>query len=94
MKILDVQLDELRDRLVKRGIDVQLTSGAKQYLLQHGYDAQNGVRPMRRLIQDTLEDQIAVGLLEDRYNRGHIIRVGSKADDLTYDVESEAKMLH
>ncbi len=89
LRILDLQIDELRQRLIKRGIGVQLTPAAKQYLLNSGYDVQNGARPMRRFIQETLEDHIAVGLLEDTYNRGDVIKVGVKNDELVYSTENE-----
>src|SRR5690606_23712571 len=52
-KIIDLQINDLRDRLAKKGLGIQLTTKAKQYLLENGYDAKNGVRPLRRLIQDT-----------------------------------------
>lgn len=83
-RIIDLQIDELKKRLQKRGISLQLTKGAKQYLLAHGYDAKNGVRPMRRLIQDTIEDQLASDLLDDKYIKGDIVQIGSRDDALTY----------
>lgn len=89
MKILDLQLDELRERLVKHGLGLQLDSKAGHYLLKNGYDAQNGVRPMRRLIQDTIEDQIALKVLDNDYQKGDIIRVSAGKDDLTYTIENE-----
>lgn len=84
LRILDLQVDELRTRLVKHGVGVELTASAKDYLLAHGYDAKNGVRPLRRLIQDTLEDHIATALLEDTYQKGDIVRVSTKKDELTF----------
>lgn len=83
-RIIDLQIDELRSRLLKQGISVQLTKGAKDYLLDHGYDAKNGVRPLRRLIQDTIEDQMAVELLDQKYQKGDIVHVGTKDNELTY----------
>ncbi len=94
LRILDVQVEELRERLSKRGIGIQLTPQAKQHLLDNGYDAKNGVRPMRRLLQDTLEDNIATGLLEDTYNKGDVIHVTAKGKELVYSVKAEAKMLN
>lgn len=91
LKILEVQLDDLRQRLVKHGIRLQLTVPAKQHLLNNGYDATNGVRPMRRLIQDTIEDRIATGLLEDSFTKGDLVKVGVQTNELTYTVENEAK---
>lgn len=89
LRILDLQLDELRQRLVKHGLSLQVSAQAKQNLLDNGYDAHNGVRPMRRLIQDTLEDHIAVELLNDQYQKGVIVQVGTKKKDLTYTVAAE-----
>jgi ATP-dependent Clp protease ATP-binding subunit ClpC len=89
LKILDLQLDELRERLVKHGLGLQLTSKAKDYLLENGYDAKNGVRPMRRLLQDTLEDHVATELLDSKYQKGNIVKVTAKDKQLAYSIESE-----
>jgi len=89
LKILDIQLEELRTRLLKRGIGLQVSPKAKHYLMEQGYDAHNGARPMRRLLQETLEDAIAAGLLEDNYHTGDVVTVNTKqtkqkAIELTY----------
>lgn len=89
LHIIDLQIDELKSRLQKRGIGVQLTGAAKQYLLDHGYDAKNGVRPLRRLIQDTIEDHLALDLLDDKYLRGDIIQVATKKGELAYATSTE-----
>ncbi len=88
-KIIDLQIDELKARLQKRGLSVQLTPGAKQYLLEHGYDAKNGVRPLRRLIQDTIEDHVAYELLDEKYTKGDIIQIAAKNSNLIYATTSE-----
>jgi ATP-dependent Clp protease ATP-binding subunit ClpC len=88
-RIIDLQVAELSSRLQKQGIGVQLKTSAKQYLLDKGYDAKNGVRPLRRLIQDTLEDHIAVAVLEDKYEKGTIVQVGTKNGELTYTATTE-----
>jgi len=88
-RIIDLQIDELRSRLQKQGLSVQLTKTAKEYLLEHGYDAKNGVRPLRRLIQDTIEDQMAVELLDQHYQKGDIVHVGTKGSELTYTTANE-----
>ena len=95
LKILDLQLDDQRARLVKRGVGLKVSKAAKQYLLEQGYDALNGARPMRRLITETLEDSIAAGLLEDSYHKGDIVSVSAekkpKAEkpELTYIAQPE-----
>jgi ATP-dependent Clp protease ATP-binding subunit ClpC len=88
-KIIDLQIDELKVRLQKRGLSVQLTPAAKQYLLDNGYDAKNGVRPLRRLIQDTIEDKVALDLLDDKYLKGDIIQVAAKNGALSYATANE-----
>jgi ATP-dependent Clp protease ATP-binding subunit ClpC len=88
-RIIDLQIEELNKRLQKKGMAVRLTPATKQYLLDHGYDAKNGVRPLRRLIQDTVEDHIATELLNESYQKGDIISVGAQKDELTYSTLSE-----
>lgn len=88
-KILDLQIDELRQRLVKHGVGLELTNQAKQHLLDKGYDPKNGVRPMRRLIQDTIEDHLALELLDNKYHKGDILQISSKKDALTYGIANE-----
>ncbi len=88
-RVIDLQLDELRSRLQKHGLGLNVTTQTKQYLLEHGYDAKNGVRPLRRLIQDTIEDQVAVSLLSDQYQRGEIIKVSAKNGELAYAANAE-----
>jgi len=72
-----LQLDELNQRLIKKGISVDLTETAKNYLVEHGYDTKNGARPLRRLIQDTIEDYVTTGILDNSIIRGSIVQVSS-----------------
>jgi ATP-dependent Clp protease ATP-binding subunit ClpC len=88
-KIIDLQIEEVKKRVQKHGISIQLTAAAKQYLLDNGYDTKNGVRPLRRLIQDTIEDHIAFELLEDRVDKGSILQVAAKNGNLAYSSANE-----
>lgn len=83
-KILDLQLNELSKRLARKGIGVSLQAAAKRILLDKGYDAANGVRPLRRIIQDMIEDEIADGLLDERYAKGDIIKVSTSKGELVF----------
>jgi ATP-dependent Clp protease ATP-binding subunit ClpC len=85
--ILDLQLADLRSRLVKKGLGLQVDKHAREYLLEHGYDAMNGARPMRRLIQETVEDAIAGGLLADSYHKGDVVTVTTKTNKETKEPE-------
>ncbi len=86
--IINLQIDELRSRLQRRGIGIQANAAAKQYLLDNGYDAKNGVRPLRRLIQDTIEDHVATELLQEHYPKGTIISIGLKNNELYYSAKT------
>ncbi|MDB5181704.1 MAG: ATP-dependent Clp protease ATP-binding protein ClpC [Candidatus Saccharibacteria bacterium] len=88
-RIIDLQIDDLRKRLHKQGVGLEITTQAKQYLLEHGYDAKNGVRPLRRLIQDTIEDHVALELLNEKLSKGHILQVAAKQGELAYTAATE-----
>lgn len=84
LRILDLQLDELRSRLVKHGLGLEISKTAKDLMLEKGYDAKNGVRPMRRLIQEEIEDHIASGLLDESYQKGDVVSVAKKGNNLVF----------
>ena len=88
-RIIDLQIDELNKRLQKKGMAVRVTPATKQYFLEYGYDSKNGVRPLRRLIQDTVEDHIANQLLNEAYQKGDIITIGARKNELIYSTISE-----
>ncbi|MHB1864604.1 MAG: ATP-dependent Clp protease ATP-binding subunit [Candidatus Saccharimonadales bacterium] len=88
-KIIDLQIDDLKRRLIKHGIGVELSKHAKQYLLDNGYDVKNGVRPLRRLIENTIEDHLASELLKEKYSRGNIVKVNTRNGQLAYDLTAE-----
>ncbi|HET9411823.1 MAG TPA: ATP-dependent Clp protease ATP-binding subunit [Candidatus Saccharimonadales bacterium] len=87
--ILDIELAKLGKRLAQRHVAAWFSTSAKTHILQKGYDAQNGVRPLRRVIQDLVEDEIAAGLLAERYNRGDVIEVTTKKGELAFQVKPE-----
>lgn len=88
-KIIDVQIADLQTRLQRKKLGLTLSNTAKEWLLEKGYDAKNGVRPMRRLIQDSVEDHIAEELLAGKYNDGDVIKVTVKKDELSFLVIKE-----
>lgn len=88
-KIIDVQIQELRTRLQRQHIGIVLAPKAKEWLLEHGYDSKNGVRPLRRLIQDEIEDKLADGILSGRYSKGDVVMVGVKLGKLSFKSNKE-----
>lgn len=88
-KVLELQLAELNQRLGQsHEISLELTRRAKNYLIKHGYNAKDGVRSLRRVIQDKIEDELAEGLLKDLYQTGDIVRVDRQKDKLTFAKEA------
>jgi len=88
-KIFDNLIEELRNRISRKGIGLKITPAAKRWLIDRGYDVQNGARPLRRVIQNEIEHRIAEGLLADTYRKGDILTLGLKAKALTLEIEHE-----
>ena len=67
-------------RLAERKIKVTLTKEAKQFLIDTGYDAAFGARPLKRAIQRHIEDQLALEILEGRFEEGDHILIDRGSD--------------
>lgn len=93
-KIFDLLLDDVRSRLHRKGLGLSVTPAAKRWLINKGFDEKNGVRPMRRVIQDEVEHRLAEGLLESRWDSGSILSLTLKRDMLEMTaVKSEIKTI-
>jgi ATP-dependent Clp protease ATP-binding subunit ClpB len=79
-QIVDFQLRGLRNRLADRRIELEVTDAAKAYLAHRGYDPAFGARPLRRLINKELADQISLSLLQGGYSEGDTIQVDAAPD--------------
>jgi ATP-dependent Clp protease ATP-binding subunit ClpB len=77
--ILDIQLDRLRPRLRDRNLELDVTDAAKKLLADRGYDPDFGARPLRRLVQSTILDPLARGILEGRFLPGTTVVVDTAA---------------
>jgi ATP-dependent Clp protease ATP-binding subunit ClpC len=90
-QILNLQLAELQQRLVESELKLKVTATAKAYLMEKGYDMEQGARPMRRTIQEHLEDPLAHGLLSGEFEAGDTVKVSRHGDALELRVEAVAK---
>lgn len=77
-KIFDRLIDDLKERLVKKGIGLVVKPAAKRLLIDHGYDKYNGARPLRRVIEDELEHEIAEGVIDGSYEKGAVVTANVK----------------
>jgi ATP-dependent Clp protease ATP-binding subunit ClpB len=78
--IVTIQLDQLAKRLEERQITLEITQEAKDWLVAHGYDPLYGARPLRRLIQTAIGDQLAKQILANTIKDGQIITVTTTPD--------------
>ena len=70
ISIVDLMLDQVRKELSEKNITLEATDAAKEYLSEKGYDPNFGARPLRRLIQDVVEDKLSEELLGGRMQSG------------------------
>ena len=82
--IVGIQLDSLRERLLARGLGLEVTEGAREWLARAGYDPDYGARPLKRVLQRELADPIALGVLQGTYRDGDIVRVDASPDGLVF----------
>lgn len=75
-KIIDIELKGLYERIINLGYHIKLTSEAKDYIIEKGYDLQFGARPLKRAIQKYLEDPMAEVIIKSDVGQGDTIIVG------------------
>ena len=87
-KIAKLFMDELRARLLsEHQITLKITSGAMDLLADKGYDENYGARPLRRIIQNEIEDVLADKILEGTLTNGQTMTIGKKDKKLTFSVK-------
>ncbi|HKX30819.1 MAG TPA: ATP-dependent chaperone ClpB [Blastocatellia bacterium] len=70
-QIVEIQLDRLRQRLIERQIEIELTDAAKAHLVRTGYDPDYGARPLKRAIQREIETSLGRLILKGEVRNGH-----------------------
>ncbi len=86
-KILALQLSDLSGRLEEQELKLRVTPSARALLMEKGYDMKQGARPMRRAIQDLLEDPLATGVLDGRFKPGDTITATRRGDQMHFSAE-------
>ena len=69
-EIVELMLRRVRAQLIEQEMTLDATEAAKDFLVEKGYDALNGARPLRRAIQNYIEDPLAEGLLQGKFHPG------------------------
>ncbi|MGI9125323.1 MAG: ATP-dependent Clp protease ATP-binding subunit, partial [Mycobacterium sp.] len=80
VEIVDIQLAQLQKRLAQRRLELQVSLPAKEWLADRGFDPVYGARPLRRLVQQAIGDQLAKMLLAGEIHDGDIVPVNVSPD--------------
>ena len=83
-KIVDIQLSYLRDRLTERDIRIRLSDDARDKLAAAGFDPVYGARPLKRAIQQQVENPLAQEILQGKFRPGDVIEVGVTDNELDF----------
>ncbi len=83
-KIVDIQLSYLHDRLAERDIRIHLSEAARDKLADAGFDPVYGARPLKRAIQQQVENPLAQEILQGKFKPGDVIEVGVTDDRLEF----------
>jgi ATP-dependent Clp protease ATP-binding subunit ClpB len=79
-RIVDLQVEQLRERLGERGLGLELTEAGRAHLAHVGYDPDFGARPLKRVLQREVSDPIALALLKGEYHDGDLVVVDATSD--------------
>jgi len=86
-EILKVMTFDLEQRLKDLQISFEFTDAARNFLINKGFDANLGARPMRRAIQTYLEDPLSERMLQGTLEKGTRLKIDAADDKLVFDVE-------
>jgi len=84
-KIVDIQLNYLAERLNGRDIMVEFTDSAREQIMDEGYDPVFGARPIKRTIQQQLENPLAAELLAGKFADGDTIKIDADSHKFTFE---------
>ncbi len=87
--ITGIQIESLRKRLQEKDMDLVLSAAALDKLGEAGFDPVYGARPLKRVIQQTLENPLAQKLLQDKFMPGDVIAVAVEKDQLVFSASKK-----
>ena len=88
-KIFDILLADLNNRLLQKGLNLKVRKSAKDFIIEKGYDAKNGARPLRRAIEDLLEHKLAEEILEKNPPKGTQFVASVKNGEIIIEVSKD-----
>jgi ATP-dependent Clp protease ATP-binding subunit ClpB len=84
--IVEIQVKKLQKRLLDRRLELKVTEKAKEWLAKEGFDPTYGARPLKRVIQKEIQDQLAMKILEGKFKEGDtvIVDLDAKKGELVF----------
>lgn len=89
-QIVKLMTNELRDRVAEQEISLKVTPAAVDLIAAVGYDPEYGARPLRRAIQDKIEDRLSTALIDGEIKPGDTVTVGAHHGEITMKVKAPA----
>ena len=75
LKIVDLQMKEIQERLEEQGLQVHLSKAAREWIAKEGFDPNFGARPLKRILQKYVESPLSVDLLSGTYKSGDKVKI-------------------
>jgi ATP-dependent Clp protease ATP-binding subunit ClpC len=88
-QIVDLEINKLKERVEEIGYGLQVNKGARDYLIEQGYDEEYGARPLNRAIQKYIEDPVSEEILSGRVSEGQTIKVSFNKTKEDITIKSE-----
>ncbi len=79
-------LDEINENIIQRNLHIELSVSAVDYLSKKGFDEKYGARPLRRLLQKEIEDELAMNILEKKITKPALIKINLKDNKLIFKI--------
>ena len=80
-QIVNLQFEIIKKRLSLRNIKISLTVSAKKYLSEKGFDPIYGARPLKRVIQNDIMDELALEIIEGKIRNGSNVKVDTEKNE-------------
>jgi ATP-dependent Clp protease ATP-binding subunit ClpB len=85
VKIVDIQIQRLARRLADNHIELIISDGTKQFIAHKGYDPIYGARPLKRVIQQYIENPLSMDLLSGAVSQGSRVRAEVSGDLIVFE---------
>jgi ATP-dependent Clp protease ATP-binding subunit ClpC len=82
--ILELMVREVQQQLSEQNITLEITTAARTFLIEEGYDEKYGARPLRRTLQRLVEDPLSIDILKGRFKQGSTIVVDVREEKIVF----------